>query len=78
MNHFHGEDPHSELLFLQDLAAEHASMYGDIIEVGAHTWAIHGSVAVDGEVIMAEYDSPDQARLVLDKLSSPDHGTTAT
>ena len=77
MNHFHGEHPDRQLLFLQELVAEHATISSDIVGVGTHTWAIHGSIAVDGEVIVAEYDTPDQARLVLDQLSSADHGTAA-
>jgi polyisoprenoid-binding protein YceI len=28
-----------------------------------------GSISVDGEVIMAEYDNPDEAKLVLGKLA---------
>ncbi len=75
--HQPGEHPDRQLQFLQELVAEHATISGDIIEVGTHSWAIHGSIAVDGEVIMAEYDTPDQARRVLSKLSSADHGTAA-
>jgi hypothetical protein len=41
-----------------------------VIEISAHTWAIHGSIAVDGDVIMAEYDSEERARIVLDELSA--------
>ena len=67
-----GEHPDRQFLFLQELVAEHATISGDIIEVGTHTWAIHGSIAVDGDVIMAEYDTPDQARLALGKLSPAD------
>ena len=74
MNDQSGEQPDRQLLFLQELAAEHATIAGDIVEVGTHTWAIHGSIAVDGEVIMAEYDTHDQARIVLDKLSRRGEG----
>ena len=69
MNDQSGEQPDRQLLFLQALVAEHATIAGDVVEVGTHTWAIHGSIAVDGDVIMAEYDTHDQARFVLDKLS---------
>jgi hypothetical protein len=77
MYHLSAEHPDRELLFLQQLLEEHATISGDIIEVGTNTWALHGSIPVDGEVIVAEYDSPDQARRVLDELSSAGDGTAA-
>lgn len=71
------EQSDGQLLFLQELLAGHATIDGDVVEVGTHAWAIHGSIAVDGEVIMAEYDTQHQARLVLDKLAAAEHGTAA-
>jgi hypothetical protein len=62
--------------FLQELLAQRATISGDVIAVGAHTWAIHGSISVNGEVIMAEYDNPDQARLVLGELAALDEQET--
>jgi hypothetical protein len=61
-------EPDPQLMFLEELVEEHASSAGDVIEVDAHTWAIHGSIAVDGEVIMAEYDTEEHARFVLQEL----------
>ena len=72
-----GECPERQLAFLQELLAQRATISGDIIVVGAHTWAIHGSISVDGEVIMAEYDNPDQARLVLGELFAVDQEETS-
>ncbi len=71
-----GEHRDCQLAFLQELLAQRATISGDVIAVGAHTWAIHGSISVDGEVIMAEYDNPDQARLVLGELSAVDQEET--
>jgi hypothetical protein len=62
-----------QLVFLEELVEEHATIEGDVIEIDAHTWAIHGSIAVDGDVIMAEYESEEHARIVLDELASGDH-----
>jgi hypothetical protein len=62
------EQPDRQLAFLQELIEEHAIIAGDIIEVAPDTWAIHGSIAVDGEVLLAEYHTPDQARITLGKL----------
>jgi hypothetical protein len=68
MNDQSGEQPDRQLIFLQELIDEHATIAGDIIEVGTDTWAIHGSIAVDGDVLLAEYDSLDHARIALAKL----------
>jgi hypothetical protein len=62
-----------QLVFLEELVEEHATIEGDVIEIDAHTWAIHGSIAVDGDVIMAEYESEEHARVVLDELSRAEH-----
>jgi len=50
-----------EILFREDLD-------GDIIQVDDHTWAIHGSIPVDGEVIIAEFDRAEQAEEALESL----------
>ena len=71
-----GEHPDRQLAFLQELLAQRAAISGDGGAVGAHTWAIHGSISVDGEVIMADYDNPNQARLVLGELSAVDEEET--
>ena len=65
--------PDPQLTFLEELVEEHATIAGDVIKIDAHTWAIHGSIAVDGEVIMAEYDSEERARFALDELSNAEH-----
>jgi uncharacterized protein YbjT (DUF2867 family) len=70
-----GEEPDRQFLFLKRLVAEHATIDGDVVEVDEHTWAIHGFIAVDGEVIMAEYATQDEAKLALDKLAADEHGT---
>jgi hypothetical protein len=64
------EQPDSQLMFLRDLLGAQATVAGDIVEIGLGTWAIHGSIPVDGDVIMAEYDTRDQARRALDALTA--------
>jgi hypothetical protein len=54
-----------EILFREDLDS-------DIIQVDDHTWAIHGNIPVDGEVIIAEFDLAEQAEAVPESLK-PDH-----
>jgi hypothetical protein len=67
-----------QLVFLEELVEEHASIAGDVVEIDTHTWAIHGQIAIDGDVIMAEYESEEHARFVLDELAAderrPDPG----
>ena len=63
-----GEQPDSQLLFLEELVQEGATVSGGVLEIDIHTWAIHGSIAVDGDVIMAEYRTESLARRVLDEL----------
>jgi hypothetical protein len=68
------QDPDAQLLFLETLVEGYASIDGDIVEIDGHTWAIHGSIPVDGDVIMAEYDTLEEATDVLDELFGAEHG----
>jgi hypothetical protein len=63
-----GEQPDGQLLFLEELVHEGASVSGDVLEIDSETFAIYGSIAVDGDVIMAEYGTESLARKVLDEL----------
>jgi hypothetical protein len=82
-NHTRGEHPVGALLFLQELTQ--AVIAGDVIEIGRDIWAIHGDIPVDREVIMAQFDTYDEARIALDAffdrgrgpdlLSQPGHGS---
>jgi hypothetical protein len=60
--------PNEKVQFLQDLEEEHASISDDVLQVGEHLWAVHGTIPVDGEVLMAEFDSYDEARRTLERL----------
>ena len=71
-DHPHEQDP--RLVFLEELVEEQATIAGDVIEIDAHTWAIHGSIAVDGDVLMAEFDSEEHARIVLAELAAAEDG----
>ena len=62
------EDPEDQLHFLEDLVEENASIAGDVVQVGEHLWAIHGFIAVDGDVLMAEFDTYEEATTVLGEL----------
>jgi hypothetical protein len=54
--------------FLRELIDANATVAGDVIRIGVHTWAIHASISVDGSVLVAEYDSLEEANEVLGRL----------
>jgi hypothetical protein len=60
--------PEEQLEFLEELVEENASIAGDVLQVGTHLWAIHGFIAVDGDVLMAEFDSYEEATSTLEQL----------
>jgi arginine decarboxylase-like protein len=72
------DEPNDErLLFLQQLLEDRATIAADVFEVDPHTWAIHGVIPVGGDVIMAEFDTEDEAKKVLNQLAAPEHGPPA-
>jgi hypothetical protein len=50
------------------LLLQQTRLAGDIVEVDHDTWAIHGSIPVDGEVIVAEFRREADARAALDHI----------
>ena len=50
------------------LQEENLQLAGDLTAIGAGTWAIHGVIPYDGEVIVAEFDTYDTAKAVLDTV----------
>ena len=53
---------------LDALLAQQARVAGDILRIEDHTWAIHGVIPVDGDVIIAEFGDREEAQAVLDRL----------
>jgi hypothetical protein len=56
------------LRLLEQLVDQRVPIAGDVLEVSVGVWAIHGSIPVDGEVILAEFGVLDEARSVLHQL----------
>jgi hypothetical protein len=56
------------LEFLQVLVEENASIASDVVQVADNLWAVHGFIAVDGDVLMAEFESYELAAYTLDLL----------
>jgi hypothetical protein len=57
-----------QLEFLIELLEENASIDGDVLRISTSRWAIHGDIPVDGEILMAEFDTYEEARYVLDEV----------
>ena len=62
--------PAAEEHIVQALIDEHVHVSCKLEPIDEHTWAIHGSIAVDGEVILAEFDNPEDAELALEEIAS--------
>ena len=60
--------PDPKLEFLEELVEENASIAGDVVQLGEHLWGIHGEIAVDGDVLMAEFETREEAEIVLEEL----------
>jgi len=61
-------------VFIDALHHVQARIAGDVLEVGPHTWAIHGSIPVDGEVLLVERERREDAEALLHRLSGDDQG----
>jgi hypothetical protein len=59
-----------------ELSPVNPAIAGDVAKISDDTWAIHGVIPVDGDVILEEFNSYDDARTVLDQLPSGSHGET--
>ena len=60
--------PNRDQPIIQELIDEHAQVSCDIIRIDSNTWAIHGLIAVDGDVLMAEFNSPDEATAAIEEI----------
>ncbi|HSS09812.1 MAG TPA: hypothetical protein VLL25_08015 [Acidimicrobiales bacterium] len=57
-------------MVIDALLRQHPRLAGDLFQIDTQTWAIHGFIPVDGEVILAEFDHPEMARIFLDQLAA--------
>src|SRR5262245_33134010 len=58
-----------QLEFMSGLVSANNVVAGDIVQIGDATWGIHGSFPVDGEVLVAEYPSFEEASAALAALA---------
>lgn len=61
---------------IQELADEHLKAWCVVSPVDQRTWAIVGTLAYEGEVILAEFDSREVAELALEELAALDPDIT--
>ena len=57
-----------EFRIIEELIDEHVRVDCNLIQIDDQTWAIHGSIAVDGQVIMAEFTNQSDAELALERI----------
>lgn len=77
MNNEVGEQSNADQQIVEGLIQVHARVARDVVQIAASTWAIHGPIAVDGEVIMAAFNSRDAADAAIDELWSAEKRTAA-
>ncbi len=66
----HHDLPPSQRRVVQELLDEHVHVSCDLVPIDEHTWAIRGSIAVDGDVILAEFDNHEDAELAVEELAA--------
>jgi hypothetical protein len=67
------ELPAYDLQVLEALIEEHLPFDCDVIPIDSRTWAIHGSIPVDGEVILAEFHTKEDAYVALALLAAAEN-----
>jgi hypothetical protein len=61
---------------IQELADEHLEAWCVVAPIDERTWAIVGTLAYEGQVILAEFDSREIAELALEELAALDPDIT--
>jgi hypothetical protein len=61
---------------VEELIAEHLEASCDVVLITEGTWAIHGLVAYQGEMILAEFEDRETAMLALLELAAASPGIT--
>jgi hypothetical protein len=57
---------------VEELADEHLKAWCVVTPIDERTWAIVGTLAYEGEVILAEFDSREVAEVALEELAALD------
>ena len=67
----------SDRRVVEELIDEHYPFDCDVIAIDSHTWAIHGSIPVGGDVILAEFEKKEDAAVALELLSAAENRTNS-
>jgi hypothetical protein len=67
----------AEQRVVQEVLDEHVSVAG-LVPIGDNTWAIYGSIPVDGEVIVAEFDNRAEAESALERIAAAEQETVTS
>ncbi len=73
MNESHRDLSYAEQRVVQEVLDNHLLVSG-LVPVGEETWAIYGSIPVDGEVIVAEFHSRAHAECALERIAAAEQG----
>jgi hypothetical protein len=57
--------------FLTGLVAEGVEVDGQAMPVAPGLWAVHGVLAYEGDSLLAEFDTVDDARSALERVAEP-------
>jgi hypothetical protein len=63
---------------VRTLIEEHIQVSCQLVPIDDHTWAIHGLIAVDGEVIVAEFDDRGEAEVAVEEIAVAVYDTTVS
>jgi hypothetical protein len=61
---------HDDLRTIEALIDEHVLVDCYLVPIDAQTWAIHGFIAVDGNVIVAEFTDRREAEAAIERLEA--------
>lgn len=73
MNNELGQHRNPELRIIEELIEEHVRVDCNLVQIDAHTWAIHGTIAVDGQVILAEFSNQRDAETALERIAAAEN-----
>jgi hypothetical protein len=62
--------PLAEERIVETLIEEHVHVSRELVPIDEHTWAIRGEIAVDGEIIVAEFDDRADAEIAVEEIAS--------
>jgi hypothetical protein len=67
----------AEMQIIEALIDEHVRVDCNLVPIDENTWAIHGSIAVDGNVILAEFGNREDAEAALVRIAAAEASVAA-